>query len=420
MSKEWQDAYEESIRCIRCGYCQPTCPTYMMTGIEHSVARGRNFLARLIYEGEIEFTRDFKNPIFECLLCGACNINCAPVVKTQEIMMAARQTYIQKQGQPPLQRYVFRELLPNPERMTRIMKLVALGKRSGISGLAQALRVFGWIGKDLANIEALVASFPKRFFRERLNEIHQAQADRQLKIGYFVGCGINYAFPDVGLATANLLTKTQFSVEVLNNYCCGLPATGYGDLEAAKSLARKNIEVIEKSGCDIVVSECGSCSSFLTDYHHLLADDEQWSQRAEQAATKIKDINVLLIDFPLQAKFKSSEPISVTYHDPCHLAHYMKIEDQPRKLIGSIAGITYHELPESNWCCGGAGTYNISNYNLSMKILGRKMNNLQKTGATVLLSSCPGCLVQLSYGVRKFNVPVSVKHIVQLLNESMA
>ena len=109
MNKEWQDAYEESIRCIRCGYCQPTCPTYMMTGIEHSVARGRNFLARLIYEGEIEFTKDFKQPIFECLLCGACNTNCAPVVKTQEIMTAARQAYIQKQGQPPLQRYVFRE-----------------------------------------------------------------------------------------------------------------------------------------------------------------------------------------------------------------------------------------------------------------------------------------------------------------------
>jgi glycolate oxidase iron-sulfur subunit len=419
MNKEWQDAYEESIRCIRCGYCQPTCPTYMTMGIEHSVARGRNFLARLIYEGEIEFNKDFKKPIFECLLCGACNTNCAPVVKTQEIMMIARQVYIQEQGQPPLQRFVFRDLLPNPARMTRLMKVASLGKQSGISGLAQALRVFGWVGKGIANMEALLKSFPKKFFRERLNEIDPEQTDRQIKVGYFVGCGINYAFPDVGLATVNLLTKNQFSVEVLDNYCCGLPAAGYGDRDAAKMLAQKNIEVIEKSGCDIMVSECGSCSSFLTDYKHLLENDEKWALRAEKVAEKIKDVNVFLSEFPLQTEFKSSHSVSVTYHDPCHLEHYMKINTQPRELIKSVAGITYSELPESNWCCGGAGTYNISHYDLSMKILQRKMNNLQKTGATVLLSSCPGCLVQLGYGVRKFNVPVTVKHIIQLLNESI-
>jgi len=419
MDKEWQDAYEESIRCIRCGYCQPTCPTYTITGIEHSVARGRNFLARLIYEGEIEFSKDYKRSVFECLLCGACNINCAPVVKTQQIMMAARQAYIRKQGQPPLQRYVFRELLPNLGRMTRLMKLIAFGKRSGISGLVQALRVFGWIGKDIANMESLLESLPRKFFREQVNEVNFEQADRQMKVGYFVGCGINYAFPDVGLATLNLLSKIRFSVEVLNNFCCGLPAAGYGDLEAAKTLAQKNIEVIENSGCDIVISDCGSCSSFLTDYKQLLDDDEKWAQRAKVAADKITDVNVFLSDLAHQTKFKSSDSISVTYHDPCHLEHYLKIKSEPRKLIKSIEGIKFQELPESNWCCGGAGTYNISNYDLSMKILQRKMDNLRTTGASILLSSCPGCLVQLSYGVRKFNIPVTVKHIVQLLNESI-
>lgn len=419
MNKEWQDAYEESIRCIRCGYCQPTCPTYAVTGIEHSVARGRNFLARLIYEDEIELTKNYKNPIFECLLCGACNTNCAPVVKTQQIMMAARQKYIEKQGQPPLQKFVFRELLPNPGRMTRLMKLISFGKRSGISGLAQALRVFGWIGKDIANLEALVKSFPKKFFRERLNEIKFEQQDRQMKIGYFVGCGINYAFPDVGMATSNLLLKNKFSVEVLNNFCCGLPASGYGDIDAAKALAQKNIAVIEKSGCDIVISDCGSCSSFLTDYSHLLQDDDEWAQRAEVVSSKIMDINVFLTKFKLQTGFKSSTSISVTYHDPCHLSHYMKISSEPRELIKNIEGISFQELKESDWCCGGAGTYNIAHYDLSMKILQRKMNNLENSQAEVLLSSCPGCLVQLSYGVRSFNVPANVKHIVQILNDSI-
>lgn len=418
MTHEWQHAYEEAIRCIRCGYCQPTCPTYVLTGIEHSVARGRNFLARCLYENEIELTREYKNPIFECLLCGACNQNCAPVVKTQDIMMAARTEYIERMGQPHLQRFVFRELLPNPSRMTRLMKLASLGKRSGISGLAQALRVFGWFGKNIATMEGLLSTLPQKFFRERADELQKQSQKNKLKIGYFVGCGINYAFPDIGIATVNLLRKNHFQVDILDNVCCGLPAAGYGDATAAKLLARKNIETIEQSGCDVVISECGSCSSFLTDYQHLLGADETWAKRAETVSARIKDINVFLTEFNSDQKFKANERMKVTYHDPCHLGHYMKISNQPRELIQRIEGIEFQELPEANWCCGGAGTYNIAHYEMSMKILQRKMENLQQTGANVLLSSCPGCIVQLSYGVRKFDVPVKVRHIVQLLNES--
>ncbi|MDZ7318506.1 MAG: (Fe-S)-binding protein [candidate division KSB1 bacterium] len=419
MNVEWQKAYEEAIRCIRCGYCQPTCPTYAITGVESFVARGRNFLARSLYEGEIDFTREFKKPIFECLLCGACNENCAPVVKTQQIMSAARREYIEKLGQPPLQRYVFRELLPNPSRMTRLMKIAALGKRSGISGLAQALRIFGWIGRNIADMEDLLHTLPKRFLREEIAEANFKKEKQSARVGYFVGCGINYAFPEVGLATLNLLAKSDFSIEVLDNVCCGLPASGYGDLDAARWLAQRNIEVIERSGCDVIVSECGSCSSFLSDYKQLFEDDERWLARADAISRKVQDINVFLVENLMARNFRSSAAMTVTYHDPCHLGHYMKIKAQPRQLIRQVEGITYQELPEANWCCGGAGTYNIAHHELSLKILQRKMSNLQRTQANVLLSSCPGCLVQLSFGVRKFKQPVAVKHVVQLLNDSL-
>ncbi len=420
MNFEWQKAYEEAIRCIRCGYCQPTCPTYAIIGVESFVARGRNFLARSLYEGEVHFGKEFKPPIFECLLCGACNENCAPVVKTQQIMTAARQQFIEQLGQPPLQRFVFRELLPNPARMTRLMKIAALGKRSGISGLAQALRVFGWIGRNIADMEELLPALPGRFLREQLPETNSKKETASAKVGYFVGCGINYAFPDVGLATLNLLDKSDFAVEVLENVCCGLPASGYGDLEAAKWLAQRNIEVIEQSGCDVIVSECGSCSSFLSDYKQLFEDDEQWLPRAEAVSAKVQDINVFLVENLTAQKFRSPEAITVTYHDPCHLGHYLKIKSQPRRLIQQVEGVAFQELPEANWCCGGAGTYNIAHHELSLKILQRKMTNLQQTHAAMLLSSCPGCLVQLSFGVRKFKLPVVVRHVVQLLNDSLA
>lgn len=418
MSSEWEKSYQEAIRCIRCGYCQPTCPTYAVTGIEHSVARGRNYLARLIHEDEVELKKEFKNPIFECLLCGACNKNCAPVVKTQEIMTATRAKYIEKFGQPQLQKFMFNELLPNPKRMARLMKLASLGKRSGISGLAQALRVFKWIGKNVANAEGLLKTLPKKFLRERLDEIELSTTDKNLKIGYFVGCGINYAFPDVGQATIEFLTKNNFTVEVLDNLCCGLPASGYGDLNASKKMARQNIEAIEKSGCDVVISECGSCSSFLSEYNHLLSDDEKWAARAQAISEKVMDINQLLTQFPIKRELKAPEKKVVTFHDPCHLGHYMHIREQPRQLIKKIDGIEFQEMNESDWCCGGAGTYNISHYDLSMAILNRKMENVKNTEARVLLSSCPGCLIQLSYGARKFNQNIQVKHIVQLLNES--
>jgi len=419
MQEKWETAYQESKRCIRCGYCQPTCPTFTITGIEDSVARGRNYITRIIHEGEIELSRDYKDTIFECLLCGACVENCAPAVKTPQIMMAVRNQYIQKNGQPYLQKFVFNELLPNPERFTRLMKLASLGKRSGISGLAQALRVFGWFGKNIANMENLLKSLPAKFLKERLDEVRLKNQDKNLKVGYFVGCGINYAFPDMGLATINLLTKNDYTVEILDNYCCGLPAAGYGDLNAARNVAQKNIELFEKSGCDIILSECASCSSFLTEYPDLFEVDEHWRERAEKISEKIIDINTFLTKFKIKTEFKSNEELVVTYHDPCHLSHYLKITEEPRKLINQIAGIKLDELPEANWCCGGAGTYNIAHYELSMKILQRKMNNLEKTEASVLLSSCPGCQVQLSYGVRKFNKSVQVMHIVQLLNNSI-
>ncbi|MFZ5516655.1 MAG: (Fe-S)-binding protein [Candidatus Zhuqueibacterota bacterium] len=413
-----EQAYQEAIRCIRCGYCQPTCPTYVVTGIEHSVARGRNYLARKIYEKEIPLTKDFKDPIFECLLCGACNTNCAPVVKTQQIMAAARAMYIHTFGQPPLQRFVFNELLPNPRRMTRLMKLASLGKRSGISGLAQALRVFKWIGKNIANAEGLLKTLPGKFLRERLTEIQFPARDSNLKIGYFVGCGINYAFPDVGLATLHYLTRNKYSVEVLENLCCGLPASGYGDVAAAKRMAQRNIEIVEKSGCDIVVSECGSCSSFLSEYVHLLAGEPAWERRAQEFSRRVMDINVFLTQFPRARELKATQAI-VTYHDPCHLGHYMKIKEQPRQLLQQIEGIEFREMAEADWCCGGAGTYNIAHYDLSMKILKRKIENVRRTEASVLTSSCPGCLIQLSYGIRKYNHNAQVKHIIQILNESL-
>ncbi|NOZ60579.1 MAG: (Fe-S)-binding protein [Calditrichaeota bacterium] len=419
MFTDLQQAYEESIRCIRCGYCLTTCPTFVLANTEHSVARGRNFLTRLIYEQKADLSKNSKTTIFECLLCGACIDNCASNVLTPQIMMATRQEFNKEKGQPAIQKFVFRELLLHPKRFTRAMKLAALGKRTHISNLAQALKIFSWIGKNIATMEDLLKSLPAKFLRERAEEVSQPGNPRELKVGYFVGCGINFAYPDVGMATLKVLTKNNFQTAVLENYCCGLPASGYGDLEAAKEMARKNIEIFEQSKCDVILTECGSCSSFLREYDTLLKDDPEWKERAQKAVEKIQDINIFLTEQKLMTKFKLKYGKTVTYHDPCHLSHYQKITSQPRELIQQIEGIQFKEMNEANWCCGGAGTYNVAHPDLSIKILHRKMENVDGSEAEILLTSCPGCMVQLAYGARKFSKPIEVKHIVQVLAESM-
>lgn len=410
---------EETARCIRCGYCLSNCPTYVVTGVEHSVARGRNYIAKSILQEEIDFSKDITKSIYECLLCGACIEHCAPSVRTSDIMAAMRSRHIEAKGQPQLQKFLFNEILPHPERMTRLMKLVSMGKRSGISGLVQALRVFGWFGKNIANMEGLLKSFPKTFLRERVSSIGIEKKEHSMKVAYFMGCGIDYAFPDVGAATLGILKKGNYDIQVLDNNCCGLPATGYGDFDAARQLARQNLQIMKEIDCDVIVTDCASCTSFLSEYENLFPEESEWHEISHSLSKKIMDITEFFHRYPLKNVQKLKENKTVTFHDPCHLGRFLNVVEEPRDLLRNIDGVTYKELPESNWCCGGAGTYNISHYELSMKILDRKMKNLESTGADTLVTACPGCMVQLSYGVRKKKLPVEVKHINEVILESM-
>jgi len=385
--------------------------------VEHAVARGRNYLAKTLIEGKTDFDKQTKQSIFECLLCGACIENCAPQVPTHEIMTAARYSYIQNYGQSALQHYIFNKLLQDPQRMAQFMKLVSISKRSGVSNFAKILRILGWYGRNISTMEDIIEVMPKTFFRDLWAEQKPDKTSAEFKVGYFLGCGINYAFPEVGNATVKLLCKNH-NVHVLDNYCCGLPASGYGDVEAAQQLAQKNLQLFKEANCDFYVTDCASCASFLKDYSHLFNPDSEWRELADSFSKKIYDITHFLTKHPINGKFKTDEKTTVTYHDPCHLSHYLKITAEPRQLIKRIEGVDFRELPEADWCCGGAGSYNISHYELSMKIVDRKMQNLLTSGARLLLTNCPGCLIQLSYGVRRYQLNVKVQHISQLLLET--
>ncbi|MGQ9731631.1 MAG: (Fe-S)-binding protein [Candidatus Zipacnadales bacterium] len=419
----------ELARCNKCGYCIQTCPTYRVTGHEGNVARSRNDLVRAIQRGQSELLEEMRDRFFQCLLCGACTETCLTSVQTDEIMVEAREAYRKAHGEPWLQRFIFRELLPNQKRLARFARLIALGKNTGISGLARSLGLLKIVGRKVDNAEGLIEKMPWRFFRELLPALgFEPHADKpkgwlqwrpEKKIGprvlYFVGCGSNFQVPVELVGAIRLLQASQCEVTVIPNVCCGLPPYSYGDREGARLLAAINLEVVGETEYDVLVTECSSCSSFLKQYPRVLANTP-YAERAQAFANRIHDITELLpkLDLP------EPRPIArkVTYHDPCHLGRKQKITQQPRELLQRIPGLEFVELREADWCCGGAGSYNLTNPELSKKILQRKINNVRATDADTLITSCPACVIQLTAGIREAKLEVEVRHLCDFLEEA--
>ena len=419
MNKEFEPVYEEVSKCNRCGFCQAHCPIFDITRDERNVARGHNVHVRKLAEGGLAISKDFKDPLFECLLCKACVANCFPAVRTDKNVIAGRAEYMRQIGQPKIMRFLFHQLLPDHAKMARYVRLAALGKNSGMTKLAGAMGILKWFGKDLEKVEGIVEKLPRTFFRERAAKLPMGPKKAPLKISYFVGCGFNFVLPEVSEATLEVLVKAGAKVTVADNCCCGLPAYGYGDLEAARTMARRNIAALEKMEGDIVLTECGSCSAFLKDYVELFSLDPDMGERAKKLAAKVRGFSEFLQNHWAEAIPAKEGSGKVTYHDPCHMSRYQGVVKQPRALLKKIPGLAYVELPDADRCCGAAGSYNVMHYEQSMKVLDRKMENVKKTGATLLATECPGCIIQLRYGVRRAGLGTKVVHISQIVREAL-
>jgi glycolate oxidase iron-sulfur subunit len=399
-----------------------------------AVARGRNTLCREVIEGRLALRRDLGPAISECLLCRACTANCFPAVRTDEIVVAARADYAAQVGRPLLLQFLFREMLPNPRRMTRLMRLLGLGKRTGLSGLARVARILGLFGKEVERADEIMHKVPGEFLRDRLPKIlppvgRDAPAGRLYpeavrhapRVGDFIGCGVNFAVPQAGEACVRFMLSRGVQVVPLDNCCCGLPPYAYGDLEAARRLAAQNLALLDGLELDAIVTDCASCSSFLKDYPRLLAGEPALAEKAKAVQEKTADFTVFAQDLLARAETTAEGAKAtqrhriVTWHDPCHLSRYQTITAQPRALLRAIPGLEFRELPEADWCCGGAGSYSIAHYDLSMRILDRKMQNLARTGADLLVTACPSCILQLSHGVRRAGLNVEVRHIGEVL-----
>ncbi|MCZ7664478.1 MAG: (Fe-S)-binding protein [Thermoleophilia bacterium] len=419
--EELRPFYDEVAKCGKCGFCQPACPVYRATSIESHVARGKNALFRNLIEGRTVMDEQLTEAFENCLLCRACTANCFSAVKTDRLVVAFRESYARRFGRPWVQRWIFRNLLPSPGRMACVIRLAWAARRLGLVDAANRLGLLAMINPKLPKALALRDEVPAGFLRDRLRTTVPTPPQPRLRVGYWISCGFNYMLPEVGEATVRELTRQGAAVTVLKNACCGLPVYGYGDLEGARALARRNIDSLgDLDRFDFVVSECGSCSGHLKEYPGLLAGDPEYSVRAARLVRKVRAFTELLVEL-VGVDPADLQPVEavVTYHDPCHMTErYQGVVSQPREIIRAVPGVDFRELNEADACCGAAGSYTVMHNDISMKILERKTGNVEHTGAGILITECPACIMQLALGARRRGLDIEVLSVSQLLERA--
>ncbi|PWB56246.1 MAG: (Fe-S)-binding protein [Anaerolineales bacterium] len=407
----------EYLNCIRCGLCLAVCPTYREHLSEPASPRGRVVLARKSLEGELKLTTNLLEQMNACFACLACNEICPVGIRPAELVLAMR--YVGEQTRRTgWKQLLFGGMIPNPGRMETATLPLRIYERSGLRKLFYQLGVGRLLPEKVRDLEAMLPHLPRRPLRQSLPEVTEALGQSRYRVGFFLGCVQNLLYPDESKATVRVLARNGCTVITPREVqCCGMPARGYGRLDLVRQQAKHNIELYEKSGVEVIVTDCATCGSTLKDYVVLLQDEAGWEARAQAFSAKVRDVSEFLADIPLE---KPTERLQarLTYHDPCHLRRGQKVWQQPRYLLSLVDGLEFVELPEADWCCGSAGSQLITHYQTSVKVMERKLDNLVATGAQVVASGCPGCQMQLNSAVRRRGLNLRVTHPIMLLDEA--
>ncbi|MCM2266194.1 MAG: (Fe-S)-binding protein [Elusimicrobiales bacterium] len=400
--------YDASAQCNRCGYCETACPTYMLTGRETISARGRNQFVRMLVEGRAKDPAEAAEALSTCLLCGACSSACYAKVPTPDIVLEGRRA-LDGYGDNFFARAAVKTLLDAPGLFAFWLKLAYLVKLTGLPRLAARLGLYDFLGMPgLADAEGALDRVPLRFAAELLRKdpALKPQGRTSVNWAYFAACGPNYIFTDVALATVRVLRRHAGEGVFIENQCCGLLAHNYGRLEDAREFARRNIlryeELKAAAGEFPVIADCSSCAAFMKSYEQLFTSDTEWRPRAAAFAAAVRDI----LEFVPADKLPHPPPEAlekagkVTYHDSCRACHGQGIRQEPRAALRKLAGKRYAELPESDWCCGGAGAFAFTQPELSAKVLDRKLRNIASVQADTVVVGATSCLIQINAGLK--------------------
>ena len=403
--------------CVRCGLCLPSCPTYLETMTETSGPRGRISLIKAVDEGRIDLlSPGFTAQMSECLDCRACEAVCPSGVQYGRLVESARSSIETRRdlerpaAVKAARRFAVRELFDNLGMLRAVAAVTRVAQATGLMRFAGAVKL-----GDAARLAPRIAS---KFFvaDDQRYEAHDAAGVAFVH----VGCVMQVAFPQVHEATIRMLRRAQLSVTVPRGQgCCGALAVHAGDPDFARVLAKRNIEAFERSGADVYVVNAAGCGSTLKEYGRLFERDPQWHERAIRFSSRVRDVVEVLDAMQLDSHIGRIDA-AVTYQEPCHLVHAQRISAAPRRLLANIPGLTLVEMGESSVCCGSAGTYNLTEPEMSRRLQARKVRHIRETGATIVATANPGCAMQVAAGLREAGIDAEVKHIVELLDDAYA
>jgi glycolate oxidase iron-sulfur subunit len=405
--------------CVHCGFCLPTCPTYLLWGQETDSPRGRIHLMKLRRDGRDTSRDSFVEHIDRCLGCMACVTACPSGVQYDSLLEAARPE-VERVASRGVGERAFRALIfalfPYPGRLRLLSWPLGLYQKSGLQRLVHLSGLTRLLPKRLQAMERLLPpiSFGQRAVPARI----PAEGTTRRRVGLLLGCVQRVFFGEVNQATVRVLTAEGCEVIVPEQGCCGALSEHAGEEADAMASARRLIDAFEQAGVDTIVVNAAGCGSAMKRYGHLLRNDPEYAARARAFGAKCRDISEVLTELEPRAR-RGRMSATVAYHDACHLQHAQGVRAQPRRLLQDIPGIEVREIGESEICCGSAGIYNLLEPEAATQLRDRKVQNILKTNADIIVSGNPGCLLQVTSGLESAGRAIPTMHLIELIDRSI-
>jgi len=390
-------------QCDRCGSCLPVCPLFREKDVEASSARGKNNIARALIQGGLELTPDVLAAVNFCLLCRACVDICPSKVKTDEAMMSVRQHFADQKGGTSIKYKAMGGMLKSRPLVKLASGSLKVLRKVGLNRL-----IPGGMVPDQYTRKQFLAAFAGPAALAGPAPASTVSLSKQTKVAYFQGCGMRMMFPDAVSDTLAIL-QTVTKPAIVDNLCCGLPHVAHGLREEFLEMAKENIRLF--ADADVVVSDCASCSGTLKHIAGYFKDDSVWKDRAAAFSAKIMDLTEYLVKAGYQPRLRTNA--TLTFHEPCHLGRGQGIKKQPRELLKAAGN--YVEMSGADTCCGGAGSFHVDYPDVSAAILDKKRKKIEKTGAQIVVTECPVCLVQMNKAAEKSGGKFRAMHISQVI-----
>ena len=408
-------------KCVHCGLCLNSCPTYRELGVEMDSPRGRIYQMVQVAEGKAEISDTYIEHMELCLACRGCESACPSGVNYGRLIEAAR-AHIEQNIQRPwhvefARNFVFGSLLSSRWMLSVAGAGLFLYQASGLQKLVRSSGMLKFFGR-LHEIEMLAPSAETPFFFSQIGKVFPAEGEKRYTVAFLAGCIANISFARLNEATVRVLQKNGCEVHIpAAQNCCGALHVHAGRKNDARELARNNIDATLDGNFDAILTNAAGCGSTLKEYDELLEHDDAYRDKSLAFKAKMKDINEFLAAIEIRPPAKPLN-LTVTYQDSCHLCHGQKIRVQPRKVLAAIPGVELKEMALSDLCCGSAGIYNVQHNEMAMGLLKNKMQSVNATGAECIVTANPGCMIQLQAGVKIHGKDQPVLHIVEVLDRA--